>query len=126
MEKQYFLKFIGVELYDIQPGSTRAKLTVENIHKQQFGIVHGGVIATLADITCGFAAYTLAPKDVDIVTGEIKISYISKGLGTNIEAFGKVIKPGKKLHFCESEVYSDGRLIAKASSTMICIEKVKD
>lgn len=125
LEKQHFLNHNQIDLYHIEPGITKARVDIQQFHKQQFDIVHGGVIATLADITAGFAAYTLVDKDTDVVTGEIKISYLAKGKGTNLEAVAKVIKPGRKLHFCESEVYSEGKLIAKASSTMICIERQK-
>ena len=95
------------------------------MHQQQTGLVHGGVTATVADIVAGFAAYTVVPEDHHVVTGEIKISYFAKGKGDRLHAIGKVIKQGRKLNFCEAEVWClDGEkrtLIAKATTTMATI-----
>ena len=91
-------------------------------HFQQTGLVHGGVTATLADIVAGFAAYTLVPKNHDVVTAELRVSYLRPGKGTKLVAEGKVIKPGRKLIFCESEVCTvvnhQKETIAKSSSVM--------
>ena len=94
-------------------------------HQQQFGRIHGGVIATLADITAGFAAYTLTPEDAHVVTGEIKISYLRPGIGQKLTSIGRVLKPGKSISFCEAEVWSHEEnekvLIAKATTSMVII-----
>lgn len=126
LERQNFMKLLDIHLDEIKPGETFATMKVKEKHKQQKGLVHGGVVATLADIVAGFAAYTLVPEENNVVTGEIKISYLNPGLGNVLEAKGWVLKPGKKLNFCESEVWdvrNDGtkKLIAKASTTMITL-----
>lgn len=101
------------------------ELSVTPIHFQQDGFVHGGVIATVADIVAGFAAVSLVAEDQRVVTGEIKISYFAKGDGDTLKAIGRVIKPGKRMNFCEAEVYSlkngDEKLIAKATTSMITL-----
>ncbi len=116
---------LDFRLHTVEAGFTAGELAVQPIHFQQDGFVHGGVIATVADIVAGFAAYTLVDSRQHVVTGEIKISYFSKGDGDTLIAKGRVIKPGKRLNFCEAEVFSvkDGRetLIAKASTTMITL-----
>lgn len=127
LEKQYFMKHMKFDLNRIEPGRTEGILVTEQIHEQQFGRIHGGVIATMADITSGFAAYTLVSEDEHVVTGEIKISYFSKALGPKLRSVGRVIKAGRKVNFCEAEVYNinesgEEKLVAKASTTMVTIE----
>lgn len=125
LERQYFMKLVGFDLNVIEAGTTEGWLDLKQVHQQQTGLVHGGVTATVADIVAGFAAYTVVPEDHHVVTGEIKISYFSKGKGDRLHAIGKVIKQGRKLNFCEAEVWClDGEkrtLIAKATTTMATI-----
>jgi len=125
LERQEFMKHIGFNLNVIEEGRTEGWLDIEKMHKQQKGLVHGGVTATVADIVAGFAAYTLVPADCHVVTAEIKISYFKAGMGDKLHAIGYVIKPGRKVNFCEAEVWSvkgeERNLIAKATTTMAVI-----
>ena len=125
LERQHFMRHIGFSLNVIEKGRTEGVMDVEQIHYQQTGLVHGGVIATLADITAGFAAYTMVPEDHHVVTGEIKISYLNPGKGNQLKSVGWVLKSGRKLQFCEAEVYDlrdEGEvLIAKASASMVVL-----
>ncbi|MEQ8927799.1 MAG: PaaI family thioesterase [Fulvivirga sp.] len=125
LERQQFMKHIGFDLNVIEPGRMEGSLKLEEYHKQQKGFAHGGLVATLADITAGFAAYSLVPPEHHVVTGELKISYLNPGVGEELRAVGWVLKQGKKINFCEAEVWSisgdEEVLIAKASASMITI-----
>jgi uncharacterized protein (TIGR00369 family) len=125
LEKQHFMKYVGMVLCDIEPGYITAELDVQTFHRQQVGFLHGGVSATICDIVAGFAAFSLVPDDTHVVTGELKISYLEPGRGSKVRATGKVIRPGRTLSFCEAEVevYQEDRwvLIAKATTTMVNI-----
>lgn len=125
LTRQNFMHEMKFNLSRIEAGTTEGLLEVLPMHLQQDGFLHGGVIATLADIVAGFSAFTLVAAEQKVVTGEIKVSFFSKGEGKKIKAVGRVIKPGKKINFCEAEIYSienDGeRLIAKATTSMITI-----
>ncbi len=122
---QHFMKLMNFELTVIEAGRTEGWLTISSDHKQQKGLLHGGVTATVADIVAGFAAYTLVPEDYHVVTAELKVSYLNPGLGDQLHAIGTVLKQGKKMNFCEAEVYTvtgeKRTLIAKATTTMAVI-----
>lgn len=125
LKRQNFMKHIEFHLDVINPGETEGRMKVRDIHKQQKGLVHGGVIATIADIVAGFAAYTLVPEDYNVVTGELKISYLRPGTCDELFAKGWVLKSGAKLSFCEAEVWqicdSHKQLIAKATTSMVTL-----
>jgi uncharacterized protein (TIGR00369 family) len=125
LERQYFMKHIGFELHMIEEGRTEGRLKLGREHLQQKGLVHGGVVATVADIVAGFAAYTCVASDHHVVTGELKVSYLNPGIGEELHAIGWVLKSGRKINFCEAEVWcirGDIRtLIAKASASMVTI-----
>jgi uncharacterized protein (TIGR00369 family) len=125
LAKQNFMHHIDFSVNRIEAGYTEGEMKLKSIHYQQDGFAHGGIIATIADIVAGFAAYTLVGEDQHVVTGEIKISFFTKGEGDILRALGRVVKPGKRVNFCEAEVYSvngsSETLIAKASTSMIII-----
>lgn len=123
-----FSDYIGLRYTSIGLGVVEAMLPMQDNLRQQNDFLHGGVTATLCDIVAGFAAYTLLPITEQVVTAEIKVSYYHPAIGDVFYAKGWVEKPGKKLHFCESEVYTlnDGvrKVIAKATASMIVIRQV--
>lgn len=126
LERQEFMKLMGFEVSHIAVGRVEGEMALEQKHRQHKGFAHGGVIATLADIVAGFAAVSLVPKGHHVVTAELKVSYFHPGVGDKLLAKGFVLKQGRKLNFCESEVYvvkgdQEPLLIAKASATMATI-----
>lgn len=130
LEGQRFMHLIGFDLQVISEGRTEGWLTLEQKHQQQKGYAHGGLIATLADITAGFAAYTLVPEDHHVVTAEIKVSYFLPAVGQKLHAIGWVLKQGRKINFCEAEIWDvteeegkepQRRLIAKATTSMATV-----
>ncbi len=116
------MHLIGADLTVITPGRVEAELTLARQHQQQRGFAHGGLIATLADLVAGFAGVTLLPDNVGLVTADLRVSYLHPGIGQQLRAVGWVLKAGRRLQFCEAEVWCDGLLIAKASATMAVVE----
>ena len=125
LKKQEFMHHMGFNLDVIEVGKTEGRMELKEIHNQQTGLVHGGVIATAADIVSGFAAYMLVGPKEGVVTGELKVSYLRPGKGDTLYAVGWVIKQGRKITFCEAEVYvlngAEKTLIAKATSSMVIV-----
>jgi uncharacterized protein (TIGR00369 family) len=68
--------------------------------------VHGGVLATMADISMGFAAFTLVSETQAVVTVDLKINYINPGIGQTLKAKAQVYKTGSKLIFCKTEIFA--------------------
>ena len=122
LTRQHFMHLLGADLTLITPGRVEAELVLAQAHEQQRGFVHGGVTATLADLVAGFAAVTLLPDDHGLVTADLRVSYLHPGQGQRLRAVGWVLKAGRRLHFCEAEVWCDDLLIAKASATMAVVE----
>jgi uncharacterized protein (TIGR00369 family) len=120
--RQHFMHLIGADFTRIEEGRVEAELTLEQKHQQNLGFAHGGLVATMADLVAGFAAVTLVPEGTGVVTVELKTSYLHPGIGQKLRAVGWVLKPGRRLFFCESEVWCDDKLIAKASATMAVVE----
>lgn len=124
--RQHFMHHIGADLSRIEPGRVEAELSLRQEHQQHSGFAHGGLVATMADLVAGFAAVTLVPEGTGVVTVELKTSYLHPGVGSRLRAVGWVLKAGRRLHFCESEVWCDELLIAKATATMAVVEPAQN
>nr|WP_205504387.1 PaaI family thioesterase [Rufibacter sp. SYSU D00308] len=131
LQRQFYMHLLGFEIETIEIGLVEGQLQLEEKHKQHKGFAHGGVIATLADIVMGFAAVTLVPADQHVVTADLKVSYLNPGVGTALFAKGWVLKQGKRLNFCEAEIFTingqgEKNMIAKASATMATLAPEAD
>lgn len=133
LKGQHFMRHIGFDLTTIEPGYMEGRAKIEQFLTQQDGYIHGGVTSTVADIVCGFAAFSLVSPEEHVVTGDLNIAYLAPGKGDFLLAKGYVIKPGKRLNFCEGEVWVEtldeeqaDKMIAKISATMASFKPGKD
>ncbi|MFT4522952.1 MAG: hypothetical protein ACI8ZN_001904 [Bacteroidia bacterium] len=105
LTRQFFMKLVGFRLTKIELGVVEGALVLEEKHLQQNYFVHGGVMATAADIVMGFAAYTVVPKNFGVVTVDLNVSFLNPGIGDELIAKGRVVKAGKSIVFCEAELF---------------------
>lgn len=126
---QGFPLYCGFEVERVEHGRFETTLRVRPDHRQQDGFVHAGVIATMADHTAGYAAYTTVAEEFRILTIEFKINYFRPVIGETILCRSKVINSGKKIIVSESEVFSvsggDERLVSKAMVTLMAVPASK-
>jgi uncharacterized protein (TIGR00369 family) len=123
-----FMVDLGVVPTAVSPGRLATQLQLASRHRQHTGVVHAGVMASMADHTMGAAAQTLAPQGHWILTAELKTSLLRGATGDRLSCEAVVIKPGRSLSFTEAEVFAeaaDGRrtLVMKASATMAVVPK---
>jgi uncharacterized protein (TIGR00369 family) len=117
--RQKLMSAIGAELTKVSPGEAEISLPYRDDLTQQHGFVHAGIIATLADTACGYAAFSLMPADAAILTVEYKINLMSPAIGDRFLARGRVIRPGKTLSVCAGEVIAYQRGKGKTVATML-------
>jgi uncharacterized protein (TIGR00369 family) len=121
--RQAFMTHIGAELMEVTAGSCEIVLPYREELTQQHGFFHGGVIGTLADNACGYAAFTLAPADASILTVEYKMNIVSPGDGERLAARAKVVRPGRSLVVCQADIYvvkgGAEKLVATALGTLM-------
>lgn len=124
-DKQRIMQTIGATLEHVAPGDVRIGLPVREDLTQQHGYVHAGVIATIADSACGFAALSMMPGDAAVLSIEFKINLLAPAEGTRLVARGTVIKPGRTIVVCDGRVHAerDGveKLVATMTGTMMVV-----
>jgi uncharacterized protein (TIGR00369 family) len=123
--KASFIRELGMELTGVGDGWCETALVPEAQHRQQHGFAHAAVVTALADHTAGCAAGTALGPGQDVITVEIKVSFLRPAAAPRLLARGKVLRAGKNLIFAESEVFGveDGaeKMIAKALATLAVI-----
>jgi len=118
IKKSRLPALLGFHVESLAPGRAVLSMEVKKRHKQIHDVVHGGVLAALADTTAAVAAYTVVPQGTEIATIELKINYLSAVPGGRIKAEGKVLRAGRNFVVTECEVFdAKGRLAAKALLT---------
>ena len=111
-------QLFGYELDAIGDGKAVMSLRVMDRHKQIHGVVHGGVLASLADTAGAMAAYPMLPKGTRLATVEMTINYLEPVDRGPIIAEARVLRIGRTLAVAECEVKdAAGRLAAKALLT---------
>ena len=108
----------GFQLVKAERGRAVFRMPVLELHKQIHRVVHGGVLASLADTAGGFAAFLAAPPGSRVLTIELKINFLEGVEHGEIKADARVLRQGKTTSVVDCDVTDqDGRLVSKALMT---------
>ena len=123
--KQTIMALIGAELGRVEPGLVEITLPYRPDLAQQHGYLHAGIVTTIADSACGYAAYSLMPPNSEVLSVEFKVNLLRPAKGETFTAIAEVIKSGKTLIVVRADVFAiDAErrdLIATMLGTMICL-----
>lgn len=127
---QQLLVSIGARLASVEPGAVVIELPFRADLTQQHGFVHAGIVTTIVDSACGYAALTLMPADAAVLTVEYKVNFMAPAAGESFVATGRVIKPGKTLTVSAGEVTAvqegEARVVAVMQATMMAVRDRPD
>jgi len=98
---------IGATLADVAAGRVAIELPIEPRLSQQNGLLHAGVVVAALDSACGYAALTLMPDAVDVLTVELKINLLAPAGGTRLLAQGEVLRAGRTLTVCRGDAHAE-------------------
>ena len=122
--RQQVMNLIGASLTLVGPGAIDIELPYRADLSQQNGYVHAGMLTTIADSACGYAAYTLMPAGSDVLSVEFKVNLLRPAVGEIFIAEARVIKAGRTLTVTRCDVFGmkgeEKKLIATMLATMIC------
>ena len=132
LKKDYSQGFIadcGFEAVHYERGRLESRLKVMNRHRQQDNYIHAGVIATMADHTAGYAAFSLVSDEYRILTIEFKINFLEPAHGHTLVCRSRILREGGQILVGESEVFDQRTgeevLVAKAMVTLKAVHQTK-
>jgi uncharacterized protein (TIGR00369 family) len=102
--RQQIMTTIGAKLTHIAPGEIDIWLPYDRTLTQQHGFMHAGIVATIADSACGYAAYSLMPAGHAVLSVEFKINLLAPSQGDAFVARGRVQRAGKTITVCQADV----------------------
>lgn len=126
-DKQEVMKTIGAKLVKVMPGEVHIEFPFSGSLTQQHGYIHAGIVTSVVDSACGYAAYTLMPAESEVLTIEYKVNFLSPAKGDRFRGVGKVVRSGRNITVCSGDVVSFDRgkekVVAAMLGTMICVGK---
>jgi uncharacterized protein (TIGR00369 family) len=118
MKRSRAIAMLGFALEAVGEGRAVLRLNARADHKQLNNVVHGGILAAMADTASAIAAYTTVPAGVALATVELKINYLEGVAGGKVLAEARVLRSGRNFVVCECEIFDrKGTLSAKALLT---------
>jgi len=123
--QQGLMRHLGARLTELKPGMAELRADHRDELTQQHGYFHAGVSASLADVACGYAAYTLMPEDSSVLTVEYKINLMAPAAGEELIARARVVRSGRTLKICAADVFARKGATethcATVLATMMCL-----
>lgn len=104
--RQNVMKLMNASIISIRPGEVELAFPYQSELTQQHGFIHAGIVSTVLDSACGYAAFSLMPRNAAVLTIEFKLNLLSPSKGEHFRAVGSVRKPGKNITVAEGELFS--------------------
>jgi uncharacterized protein (TIGR00369 family) len=116
-----FARLVGIELGEIeQRGEASLHLAVRDDLRQNRGVVHGGVTASLIDTAAAFAILTQLEPGQSTTTIDLTIHYLRPLLNGQATARARVLRAGRRLIVVNIEVVDEGgNLVATALTSYL-------
>jgi uncharacterized protein (TIGR00369 family) len=124
-DRQGLMRTLNAHLVSVEKGQVKISCEFSEALTQQHGFFHAGVATSLVDTACGYAALTMMPEHVEVLTVEFKVNFLKPAKTPKLITMGRVIQSGKTLTVCEGYVFDqhEDKLIAKMTATMIAVSK---
>jgi len=102
--RQGLMDHLGARLVRVEPGAVDIEVDYSPTLTQQHGYFHGGLLTTLADTACGYAALTLAPTASEVLTVSLAVNFLAPARGQRLVAAARVVRAGRTVTVARAEV----------------------
>ena len=117
------MRTLGAVLESVESGIVTITCGFDERLTQQHGLFHGGVVASLVDVACGYAALSVMPAEQEVLTVEFTVHFLKPAKTDRLVAVGRVIQAGRTLTVCEGSVFdaTRTRVLARMTATMMAV-----
>ena len=115
---------LGFTIEEIGPGRVVFRCAPDDSVYNPIGVVHGGLVCTLADTVIGCALQTTLPLGSTYTSIDLSVSYLRPVTnGSVLRATGTVTKPGRRVGFAAAEIVDGtGRAVATATGSCLVMD----
>ena len=125
--RQRFMATLGATLELVEPGEVRIGFARREELTQQHGFLHAGVLASVVDSACGYAALSLMESGTGVLSIESKINMLAPARADRFVAIGRVLRAGRTITVCTGEAIAlrdDGPItVATMQATMMAVRR---
>jgi uncharacterized protein (TIGR00369 family) len=124
--RQKVMQTLGVDIVRLEPGEIELVMPYAPAYTQQHGFMHAGIISTVLDSACGYAAFSVMPREAAVLTVEFKTNLVAPAKGDRFVIRAQVVKAGRTLTVCDGRAFGvdqDGneRLVATMTGTLMAV-----
>ena len=113
---------MSMRLAEIEFDRATIELETGPQHLQSYGIVHGGVLATLIDTATFWAVFMRVPEEDGVVNVDLKLNYLKPVTNELLRTEGRAIRSGKAISYAEAKVLDpEGQIVAHGTSTLMTL-----
>jgi len=112
-----FGQLIGWRLLTRGEGSSRYELDVTQQHLNPNGVLHGGVIFSLADNGMGAALTSLLEEGEQCASIAVNIAFLRAVTAGTLICDTRTVQKGRTVAFLESEIRNGEQVVARAQGT---------
>ena len=123
--RQKVMQMIGARLSLIARGTCEIELPFREDLTQQHGYLHAGIVTTVLDSACGYAAFSLMPAGSSVLSVEFKVNLLAPAKGDLLYVKAEVKRAGRTLTVCSADAFADGKICSTMLATMIRIDKIE-
>jgi len=111
--------FLQLHIVEFTEGKVTLSTTALDQHCNIYGFVHGGTLASIADVAMGISCVSFGKR---VVTIDMSISYIKNApAGSTLTALGEVISNGKTIMRAVGEIYHEQQLLIRSQASYFVI-----
>jgi uncharacterized protein (TIGR00369 family) len=123
--RQQVMQTIGASLTVVEAGIVEIELPYRADLTQQHGFIHAGIVSTVLDSACGYAAFSLMPADAAVLSIEFKVNLLAPAKGERLRARAEVKRAGQTVTVCTADAWAingaESKLVATMLATMMCL-----
>jgi uncharacterized protein (TIGR00369 family) len=117
--RQGFMKTLGAEISVLDHGQVEIRVAYRPTLTQQNGFIHAGVLTSILDSACGYAAMSVGPEKHDVLSVEFKVNLLAPAKGERFVARAAVKRAGKNLTVCTADAFAIQNGQEKVVATML-------
>jgi len=117
--RQGFMRTLGAEISVLDHGQVEIRLGYRPTLTQQNGFIHAGVLTSILDSACGYAAMSVGPEKHDVLSVEFKVNLLAPARGERFVARAAVKRAGKNLTVCTADAFAIQNGQEKVVATML-------